>query len=184
MTPESLLDQWRLGLRISHRGHHESAKHYEHLHWMLSLPTVAVSAILGTSVFAGLQNSSMPFAKTVMAVLSVATVALSSLQGSLRFGERSERHKSAAAQIGEARRALEEQIVLGHHDEKTMNEARKKWDAADRQAPTIPSRIYNQTAKLVTELEERERGMKLPAHDSEHSKHDTNPPRKQGDTPL
>jgi hypothetical protein len=159
MTPEALLNQWIIGLRISHRGHHESAKHYEHLHWLLSLPTVIVSAALGTTVFAGLQNSTMPFAKTSMAILSVMTVALSSLQGALRFGERSERHKSAAAQIGEVRRALEERVVLKQYDEQTMDETRKKWDATDRQAPTIPSRIYNKATQTVAALEKEYRAL-------------------------
>lgn len=87
-----------------------------------------------------------------MAILSVATVALTSLQGALRFAERSERHKAAAVQLGEIRRALEEQLVFTHRDEQTFAELRKKWDAADRQAPTIPSRIYNSAAKHVGDL--------------------------------
>ena len=152
MNAEELIDEWRRGLRISHRAHYEAAKHYEHLHWGLNLPAIVISASLGTAVFAGLQNSSMTGMKTVTAILSVLTVALTSLQGALRFAERSERHKSAGAQLGEVRRALEEQLVLGHRDEATLADLRKKWDAADRQAPTIPSRIYNQTAKLIEGL--------------------------------
>jgi conflict system pore-forming effector with SLATT domain len=152
MTPDGLIDQWRRGLRISHRAHYEAAKHYEHLHWWLSLPTVIISASLGTTVFASLQNANTTWVKTAMAILSVATVALTSLQGALRFAERSERHKAAAVQLGEIRRALEEQLVFTHRDEPTFAELRKKWDAADRQAPTIPSRIYNSAAKHVGDL--------------------------------
>src|SRR5438128_201675 len=103
MTPDSLIDQWRRGLRISVRAHYEAAKHYEHLHWALSIPTILVSACLGTTVFAEMQHSDIPGIRTVMAILSVATIALSSLQTALRFAERSERHKSAASQLGEVR---------------------------------------------------------------------------------
>jgi hypothetical protein len=39
-----------------------------------------------------------------------------------------------------------------HRDEPTIEQLRKRWDAADRQAPTIPSRIYNKTAELVGKL--------------------------------
>src|SRR5688500_7790583 len=109
MSPDTLIDDWRRGLRISHRAHHEAAKHYEHLHWMLTLPTVVVSACLGTSVFAAPEGAEIGWLKTLTAVLSVSTVALTAMQGALRFGERSERHKAAAAQIGEVRRELEEQ---------------------------------------------------------------------------
>jgi hypothetical protein len=163
MTPDNLIDQWRRGLRISVRAHYEAAKHYEHLHWTLSIPAILVSASLGTTVFVELQHSNVPWIKTVLAILSVATVALSSLQTALRFAERSERHKSAASQLGEVRRALEEQLVFNHRDEAVMAELRKKWDAADRQAPTIPSRIYNSTAKLVGELGDRDPGQEAPA---------------------
>ncbi len=155
MSPDNLIDEWRRGLRISHRAHYESAKHYEHMHWMLSLPAVLVSALLGTTVFAGLQHSDAAWIRTAMAILSVATVGLSSLQAALRFAERSERHKTAATQIGEVRRALEQQLVFMHRDELTLEELRKKWDAADRQAPTIPSRIYDRVAKLVGNLGDR-----------------------------
>ena len=152
MTPEELIEQWRRGLRISHRAHYEAAKFYEHWHWGLSLPTIVISASLGTTVFAGWQSANVTGMRTAMAILSVLTVVLTSLQGALRFAERSERHKSAAAQLGEVRRALEEQLVLGNPDKKALEDLRRKWDAADRQAPTIPSRIYNKTAKVIGEL--------------------------------
>lgn len=152
MNPNELLDQWRRGLRISVRAHYEAAKHYEHLHLMISLPAVVVSALLGSAVFVSLQHSDVGWIKTTMATLSVVTIGLSSLQASLRFAERAERHKAAANQLGEVRRALEQQFVFEHRDEKTIEDLRKKWDAADRQAPTIPSRIYERTTKLVKDL--------------------------------
>jgi hypothetical protein len=152
MSPDELLDSWRRGLRISVRAHYESAKYFERLHLMLSLPAVAVSALLGSAVFASLQHSTVAWIKTTMAVLSVVTIGLSSLQASLRFGERAERHKAAANQLGEVRRALEQQFVFMHRDEPATEALRKKWDAADRQAPTIRSRIYNNTAELIHKL--------------------------------
>lgn len=163
MGPNDLIDEWRRGLRISHRAHYEAAKHYEHMHWLLSLPAVFVSALLGTTVFASLQNSDVAWMKVAMAILSVATVGLSSLQAALRFAERSERHKAAAVQLGEVRRALEQQLVFMHRDEPAFEELRKKWDAADRQAPTIPSRIYNEAAKVVGKLGDRPPGQEKPA---------------------
>jgi hypothetical protein len=155
MSPDDLLDEWRRGLRISVRAHYEAAKHFERLHLMLSLPAVLVSALLGSAVFASFQHSDVSWIKTMMAILSVATIGLSSLQAALRFAERAERHKAAANQLGEVRRALEQQFVFMHRDEPTIEELRKRWDSADRQAPTIPSRIYNKTAELVSKLGDR-----------------------------
>lgn len=163
MNPDDLIDQWRRGLRISHRAHYESAKHYEQMHWFLSLPAVLVSALLGTAVFASLLDSNVAWIKVTMATLSVVTVGLSSLQAALRFAERSERHKAAAVQLGEVRRALEQQLVFEHRDETTLEALRKKWDAADRQAPTIPSRIYEQALKRIGELGDVPSGQRTPA---------------------
>ena len=152
MTPEMLIDQWRRGLRISHRAHYEAAKFYYRMHLVLSLPAVLIAALLSTTVFAQLQDSTVTWVRTAMAVLSVLTVILSSLQAALRFAERSERHKTAAVQLGEVRRELEQQLVFEHRDEAVIEKLRKKWDAADRQAPTIPSKIYNRVAALVSDL--------------------------------
>jgi hypothetical protein len=52
-------------------------------------------------------------------------------------------------QLGEIRRELEQQLVFVHLDEAVLERLRKKWDAADRQAPTVPSWIYRQTANQV-----------------------------------
>ena|ERR1700761_6100814 len=149
VTPDALIDQWRRGLRIGQSAHYEAAKFYYRMHLRLSLPAVLISAALSTTVFASMQDSSVAWIKTAMAVLSVATVVLSSLQAALRLAERSERHKTAAVQLGETRRELEQLLVFEHRDEATIEKLRKKWDAADRQAPTVPSRIYQNAMKQV-----------------------------------
>jgi hypothetical protein len=156
MEPEKLLDQWRRGLRISINAHYEATKHYQRFHWWLSIPSMIVSAALGTSVMVSIQHSTVGWIKTVMAILSVATVVLSSLVASLKFGERSERHKAAAAQLTEVRRALEEDLVFHHLDQATIDVLRKEWNDADRQAPTIPSRIYARAESLVDRREKAE----------------------------
>jgi hypothetical protein len=158
VTPDALVNQWRRGLRIGQRAHYESAKHYYRMHLVLSLPTVLISAALSTTVFAALNDSKVEWIKAVMGVLSVATVVLTSLQAALRLAERSERHKTAAVQLGEVRRELEQQLVFDHHDEATIERLRKKWDAVDRQAPTIPSRIYDAAAKEVVNLGDGSKG--------------------------
>jgi SMODS and SLOG-associating 2TM effector domain family 4 len=156
MEPQKLIDQWRRALRISVRAHYEAAKSYQRLHWWLSIPAIIISAALGTSVMVSLQHSAVGWIKTVMAVLSVATVVLSSLLASLKFAERAERHKAATAQLTEVRHALEEDIVFNRLDQATISALRKKWDDAERQAPTIPSRIYDRVASLVGRLEKEE----------------------------
>ena len=80
MQYDYLIDQWRRGMRISHRAHFEAAKYYERLHLTIGIPTVIISALLGTTVFANLQYSDVNWVKFLLAVLSVTMIALSSLQ--------------------------------------------------------------------------------------------------------
>jgi hypothetical protein len=151
MSPEKLIRQWQVGLRISHRAHYEASKYYERLHFLLGVPTVVMSAILGTTVFTSLQYEDIEWIKFVMAVLSVAMVALTSLQTFFKYSERAERHKTAAVLVGEVRREFEQKLQFSRFDEALVKLIREKWDAADRQSPTIPSHIYVHTEKLVRE---------------------------------
>ena len=162
MTPETLIDQWRRGLRIGQNAHYEAAKHYHRLHMALSIPTVLISALLSTAVFSTLQNSSDAQVKMLMAVLSVLTVVLTSLQAALRLAERSERHKTAAVQLGEVRRELEQQLVFEHRDEPTIAKLRERWNAEDRQAPTVPSRLYKRALDEVMALGDRPQAVAAP----------------------
>ncbi len=149
MKPEELINQWQRGLNISHRAHYEAAKYYERLHFLLGIPTVVMSAVLGTTVFTSLQHSDIEWIKSLMAVLSVSMVALTSLQTFFKYSERAERHKTAAVQIGEVRRELEQKLQFEKIDEDFVKAIRGKWDSADRQSPTIPTHIYERIEAFI-----------------------------------
>jgi hypothetical protein len=156
MDTKKLLDQWRQGLRISHRAHFEAAKYYQGLHLWFGLPSLVISTLFGTTVFTTLQGSPVTWVKYFMAILSLIMILMSSLQTFFRYAERSERHSTAGVQIGEIRRELEQQLAFSDQkpiDQDLITKLRKRWDAVDSQAPTIPSRIYNRTAKLVMDEE-------------------------------
>lgn len=158
MTADTFV-QWLLGLRIGHRAHFEAAKHYERLHLSIGIPTVIISALMGTTVLANFEYSSHAGMKLTLAVFSGLMIVLTSLQAFLRHAERSERHRAAAIQYGEVRRELEELLALtatGTMDRTAIDALRKKWDAVDRQAPTIPTRIYLRISKLIRSLEDLE----------------------------
>ena len=148
MTPEELIGQWQQGLGNSHRAHYEAAKYYERLHLWFGVPTVVMSALLGTTVFTSLQHADVAWVKTLMVVLSVSMIALTSLQTFFKYSERAERHKTAAVQIGEVRHELEQKLQFGPVDEAFAKAIREKWDAADRQAPTFPPGLYERVETL------------------------------------
>jgi hypothetical protein len=158
MTPEELIGQWQWGLGNSHRAHYEAATYFERLHLWIGVPTVIVSALLGTTVFTSLQHADAAWVKTLMAVLSVSMIALTSLQTFFKYSERAERHKTAAVQLGEVRRELEQKLQFGPVDEAFARAIRQKWDAADRQAPTFPPGLYDR----VNATRKKEALQKLP----------------------
>ena len=148
MAPGELIGQWLQGLGNSHRAHYEAAKYYERLHLWIGVPTVVMSAALGTTVFTSLQHADDAWIKTLMAVLSVSMIALTSLQTFFKHSERAERHKTAAVQYGEVRRELEQKLQFASVDEAVTKMIREKWDAADRQAPVLPPGLYERVQAL------------------------------------
>lgn len=161
MNPDELMDQWRLGLRISHRAHFEAAKYYRGLHLIIAVPALVISTLFGTTAFANLRYSNVEWVKLLLAVLSVLMIILTSLQPFFRFSERSEQHRTAAVQIGEVRRELEQML----HFQNTMpitaaiaEAIRNMWNAIDRQAPLISNRIYNRAQAKITAEESAGRG--------------------------
>lgn len=88
-------------------GHYAMADRLTRSNLRLGIPVVILSTVIGTSVFATLeQQVSLPL-RIAVGILSVATAAIASLQTFLRLGERSEKHRVAAALYSALRRDIE-----------------------------------------------------------------------------
>jgi hypothetical protein len=66
-------------------------------HYRIGIPTVVLSAIVGTTVFATLEKDVHIGVRVVVAGISLTVAILAALQTFLRFGERAELHRIASA---------------------------------------------------------------------------------------
>jgi len=152
LSSDQLLKDWYLRLRFVQFAHYESAKAFEHLNYWIGIPTVFSSAFVGTSVFASLGKSVDTKFQIVVGLVSILTAVLSSLQTFLRFSERAEKHRIAAARSGALRRELEEILIMGETITKEITTClRKEINRLSEEAPHIPARIWSRRKEVLEE---------------------------------
>jgi len=151
MEPSELLESWHTGLRIKHDAHTRAAVIFETRSRLLGVPVVIVSTAVGTSIFAGAGSS--PTLKIIAGLLSFGAAVLSSLQAALKYPEIAAQHKAAAQKYGQLRREIEVQLAVKPEEQKlthVLDKFQQAWDTLDDQSPTIPQRIYDKSAKIIT----------------------------------
>jgi hypothetical protein len=143
------IEQWHHGLRIFHRAHSRAAVLYERRSIVLGLPTIALTAITGTTVFSTMNSTTGTWVKVVTGVMSLSASVLAALQTFLRYPELAERHRAASQSYGALRREVEE--ILATRQEGSpfavpadlLKSLRERWNAVDNIAPNIPQRLYD-----------------------------------------
>src|SRR5690348_14275193 len=104
MDPQVLLKQWHSGVRIRHEAHHRMATQYDRYDRLLSVPMAVLSAVVGTSLFVGLEKGG----GTVAAgLISMVVAVLASVQTALKCAEKASSHRASALRYGALRRRLE-----------------------------------------------------------------------------
>lgn len=148
---KDLLDDWFSRLRESQFAHYEAAKAYERLNFFLGVPVVALSTLVGTTVFATLGQSLSPIVQICVGLVSVAAAVLAGIQTFLRFAERAEKHRSVAAGYGATRREIEEIRALGEDVSKDALAAlRHRIDELAKEAPHVSKAIWMRTQKQLS----------------------------------
>jgi hypothetical protein len=148
---EELVRDWRHRVLEAQGTHYECAKPLDRMNIWCGIPVVALSTIVGTSVFASLGESNPDLRwRIVVGLISVLAAVLSGLQTFLRFSERAEKHRSVAARYGAIRREIEQVMASGEFNgpngKKILDPLRAKMDALAAEAPATPQRIYKAVA--------------------------------------
>lgn len=150
--PQKTLEQWGAHVRAIEYCHYISAKKLEHRNMWLGIPTIFLSAAVGTSIFAELETINV-VTKIAVGLTSVLAAALAGVQTFLRFSERSEKHRVTAAKYGAIRREIDQSISF-NKDSLTSNivdNIRLKMDKLAEDEPNISSRIWEQRSKANSE---------------------------------
>ena len=84
----SALPDWYERVVATQKGHYYAADHYGRLNYWLGIPVMVLTTIVGTSVFASLQEKPEPWLLILIGFASVLAAVLASLQTFLGFAAR------------------------------------------------------------------------------------------------
>ena len=107
-----LLRDWARRAGTSSDAHYELASRLSRANIRFGVPVVALTTAVGTSVFATLEHQVHTALRVLVGIVSVIAAILASLQTFLRFGERSEKHRTAAEAWAGLRREIDEMVAL------------------------------------------------------------------------
>lgn len=155
------IQDWGDGTQFVYRAHYESAVRLQRANLWLGIPTAILSGLVGTSVFATLNEQPVKKAQIAVGLISILVAILASLQTFLRFAERAEKHKEAGARFAALHREADQALVLppptDQELKKWMDSFRERWDALSREAPTANRRIWERArAQMLKERQQRQ----------------------------
>jgi hypothetical protein len=140
---------------MNQQGHYRAALWFGRLNRMIGVPTIVLTAIVGTSAFSSLTEARQvsPEWQLVAGILSLLAAALASLLTFFRFPERAVDHRRASAAFGNIRREIEQLLTRdfdadqGEEINERLTEIRKAIDDADANSAEVPNSIWRRTYK-------------------------------------
>lgn len=148
---DALLKDWRNRVYASQSAYYMEAERLRRWHFLLGIPVVIVSTVVGTALFASTETGDPVVPNWATALMSALAAILASLQTFLRFGESAAHHGSAADWYSAIRREIEETQALPRHlrgDARTRLDAiRKEMNKAGQTAPQLRETLWVRVAK-------------------------------------
>jgi len=144
---------WLKRAREALFSHYTAAEKYDRLNRRLGIPVLILTTIVGTSVFASLQQKVDPILQILVGLISVAAAILAGLQTFLGFAERAERHRMTAARYSALRREIEFLLAVENtkfHDPEHLDALRVKIDKLGEEAPSITSKIWDEAGRKIS----------------------------------
>jgi len=139
-----LLSDWRARAIASSEAHYALATSLSRSNIRFGVPVVALTTLVGTTVFATLQQQVNVGVRIAAGMFSVLAAVLASLQTFLRFGERAEKHRVAAERWAAIRREIDEKLALHPtylasrgDPQQFLDQLRGKMDEASQQSPEL-----------------------------------------------
>lgn len=142
LTRRVALEWYQRTATVAH-GHYRAALRYSRLSYWFGFPTVILATVVGTSVFATLQQQPQFWWQLVVGLMSIAAAVLSALQSFLGYNDKAERHRVAGAKYNAIGRELE--LLLGQDDDWTKLESiRQRIDVLAQESPHIPESVHRE----------------------------------------
>ncbi len=144
----ALAERYRLVVQRSNRGHYVAAERAEARGRILGIASVAVGAVVGTSIFATIQSSPSVDWRIAAGLLVTGAAVLSALQTFLDYAKRAAEYRTAGAAYGRLRREFDSFLleIATSSDRVRLMEGlsglRGHIDELGQQSPLIPPRSY------------------------------------------
>ena len=147
---EALLRDWRNRVYASQSAYYMEAERLRRWHYLLGIPVVIVSTVVGTTLFASKAGHSMVPILLVGALSAMAAI-LASLQTFIRFAESAALHGAAADWYSAIRRDIEELQALPRHlrgdVRDRLGSIRKEMNKAGQKAPELRESLWASVAQ-------------------------------------
>jgi hypothetical protein len=152
MTPTELIEQWRFRNHRVQLAHYECARRFERLHLWLGLPAIALSTLVGTTVFSSLDKTADVRLQIAVGLLSVTAAVLTGLQTFLRYSELAERHRIAGAKFANLKHRIELLSTFPATDSDlraSLEALEESWARLREESPTLPARVWRRIERTV-----------------------------------
>jgi conflict system pore-forming effector with SLATT domain len=145
---EELLRSWHRRVAAAEAGHRVMADRMRRRYLMLGVPVVILTTIVGTSVFASIQDAKVAtWIRVVVGSVSLLAAVISSLQTFLRYGMRAEGHRVAAIRYETLRRDMAAVLAIPRASRtepiRQLDGVRNRMDRYAKESPTIGEREWN-----------------------------------------
>ena len=153
---EYLLAAWNLDLRVVCHGHYHAATQLDRRSYGIGIPTIVLAAAGGSTALVALVTKFGDWAAIAASTASLSASALASAQLFLRYPERAQKHRTAAAKFGNLLREVEQYQAVPPIDfQGWCVDFRRRWDqVAGDDGPPVPQRIYYRLSKKCREVAE------------------------------
>jgi hypothetical protein len=142
----TLLDLWSKTAAKAAGRHADACDYFEHWDSVLGLTSAVLAAIVGSTIFISLQQTTSLVVKLAAGAIGLIAAIAAAVQTTVKYGARAERHRQASRQYGALLRQLDELRALppppGELESK-IDQLRKGFDDAGTAAPDVPPRIWN-----------------------------------------
>lgn len=149
---KELLSRWALNAKRSQFANFEAARNFSQLHMAIGIPVVILTSIVGTSLFASLESDVNHSYRIILALISVISAVLASLQTFLNYGERASRHRAIAVEYGAIKRHIQELLSRSDVTNQEVSSVREKMNMLGKDAPEVPSKFHQMAKQAVPEI--------------------------------
>jgi len=150
MHERAVAVEWSKRLTVVANGHYRAALRYSKFKSWLGVPTILLATIVGTSVFANLQEKPEIGWQITIGIMSITAAVLSALQSFLNYGEKAEKHRTAGARYNAVGRELE-QLLAQNDDWSSLASIRERIDKLANDSPHIPEAVHQEMSKIPVE---------------------------------